>query len=85
MVMSVDHLILVVPREPITLLHRAVEVEIVPVKPRVNVSRMTSLSTLCRMQIPGKGLSGELLSMLADCCQPLRQGKTQQYKIKLID
>ena len=56
-----------IKREPISMRFRAVEVEVVPAKPGMNVSRKTSLSAACWMQIPGTGLSGELLSMLADC------------------
>ncbi len=84
--MSVDHLIQVVSREPLSLLLQVLEVEVVPAKLGMIVSRKKSFSAACLMQIPKPGLYGELLSMLADCSQSLRQGKMQQYNQKqLID
>ncbi len=78
MVMSVDQMNLLAYREPISMRFWAVEVEVVPAKPGMNVPRKTSLSAACRIQIPGTDLSGELLQMVADCCQQLRHGKPQQ-------
>ncbi len=63
MFMSVDNLILVETRESLSLQFRAVEVEVVPAKPGMNMSRKTSLSAACRMQILRSGLYGELLQI----------------------